>query len=116
MPYTSYALFKAIRSHQISSPKVEPSARFGTPNACNLCHLDKTLAWSQEKLSDGTAKKQVTLSDEQQNTPPRCSGLSKDMQPAGHRRMAHRLGAAQKASGKDWLARLRPNCCEIHTA
>src|SRR5688572_27906486 len=52
MPYTTYALFKAIRSHQISSPRVEASSRFGTPNACNLCHLDKTLAWTQAKLMD----------------------------------------------------------------
>ncbi|MCA9689722.1 MAG: hypothetical protein KC636_08930, partial [Myxococcales bacterium] len=41
MPHTSYGLLKAIRSHEVSSPSVEESARFRRPNACNLCHLDR---------------------------------------------------------------------------
>ena len=36
MPHTSYALFRAVRSHQISSPAVQASVRFGTPNALGL--------------------------------------------------------------------------------
>src|SRR4030095_10106030 len=39
MPLTSYALFGAIRSHQIKSPELDGSARFGVPNACNLCQI-----------------------------------------------------------------------------
>jgi hypothetical protein len=50
MPYTTYGLLKAIRSHQIDSPTVGASLRTGRPNACNQCHLDKTLAWSAEYL------------------------------------------------------------------
>ena len=51
MPYTSYALFKAIRSHQIGSPSYESSVRYGVPNACNLCHLDKSLDWAGRELA-----------------------------------------------------------------
>ena len=51
MPHTTYALLGAIRSHQIEAPSVEKSIRYGTPNACNLCHLDQTLAWSQEAMN-----------------------------------------------------------------
>ncbi len=51
MPYTSYGLLKAIRSHTIDSPTVQASVATGRPNACNQCHLDKTLAWSASYLN-----------------------------------------------------------------
>ncbi|MFG0331747.1 MAG: multiheme c-type cytochrome, partial [Maioricimonas sp. JB049] len=52
MPHTSYAIFAAIRSHRIQSPSVRAGARGARPNACNLCHLDKTKGWAAEKLAD----------------------------------------------------------------
>ncbi|HEX6766255.1 MAG TPA: multiheme c-type cytochrome [Polyangiaceae bacterium] len=55
MPYTSYALFKGIRSHRIDSPNGNDNTRTAAfnarPNACNLCHLDRTLAWTRETLA-----------------------------------------------------------------
>lgn len=51
MPYTSYALFTAIRSHRIDSPSALATAESGRPNACNLCHLDRTLRWTATKLA-----------------------------------------------------------------
>jgi hypothetical protein len=50
MPYTSFGLLKAIRSHQVSNPTVQESLETGRPNACNLCHLDKTLDWTARQL------------------------------------------------------------------
>jgi len=50
MPHTTYGLYKAIRSHQVSSPSVQSSLNTGRPNACNQCHLDKTFAWAAEHL------------------------------------------------------------------
>jgi predicted CXXCH cytochrome family protein len=47
MPKTSYALRRATRSHRIDSP-APSSAR---PNACNLCHLDRSLAWTAAELA-----------------------------------------------------------------
>jgi hypothetical protein len=52
MPFTSYALFKGIRSHRIDSPSAEKSLVGGKPNACNLCHLDRTLRWTADHLAD----------------------------------------------------------------
>jgi predicted CXXCH cytochrome family protein len=52
MPYTTYALLTAMRSHRISNPSVGDSVRFGKPNACNLCHLDRTLKWTSQHLAD----------------------------------------------------------------
>ncbi len=50
MPYTTYGLLKAIRSHQVSNPSALESLQTGRPNACNLCHLDKTLASTADTL------------------------------------------------------------------
>lgn len=52
MPHTSFALMGAIRSHRIDSPSVANEIQSGRPNACNLCHLDRTLEWTAEKLHD----------------------------------------------------------------
>jgi predicted CXXCH cytochrome family protein len=51
MPLTSYALFKTIRSHRIDSPSAVRTATTGRPNACNLCHLDRSLRWTAETLA-----------------------------------------------------------------
>jgi hypothetical protein len=51
MPFTTYGLLKAIRSHQINSPSVQGSLETGWPNGCNQCHQDRTLAWTADYLS-----------------------------------------------------------------
>ena len=63
MPHTSYALFKAIRSHQIDSPRVTPTGPNSRPNACNLCHLDRTLQWTAEHLTSWHQHPPVTLGE-----------------------------------------------------
>src|SRR5262249_39684662 len=52
MPKTSYALLSAVRSHRIDSPSAASTVATGRPNACNLCHLDRTLAWTARWLSE----------------------------------------------------------------
>ncbi len=39
------------RSHRISVPSDRQILATGMPNACNLCHLDQSLAWTQEALN-----------------------------------------------------------------
>jgi len=65
MPHTTYGLLKAIRSHQVDSPGLKASLATGRPNACNLCHLDKTLAWTQDNLSQWPRVEKVDLTHEQ---------------------------------------------------
>jgi predicted CXXCH cytochrome family protein len=48
MPRTSYALRTAIRSHRIDVPEAHGAP--GRPNACNLCHLDRSLDWTARTL------------------------------------------------------------------
>lgn len=105
MPHTTYALFKGIRSHQIQSPRVDRSVRYGTPNACNLCHLDRTLEWTQEQLATRYGQPKVELTAEQQRT---AGGVLWAIQGNAAQRAiaAWHLGwePAQKASGTDWMA------------
>lgn len=105
MPHTTYALFSAIRSHQIQSPRADASARFGTPNACNLCHLDRTLAWTQDQLVSRYGHRPVALSREQQDTSAALLWL---LQGNAAQRVitAWHVGwePAQRTSGTDWLA------------
>jgi hypothetical protein len=105
MPYTTYGLLKTIRSHQISSPSVDATVMTGRPNACNLCHLDKTLAWTSEYLGRWYGAPPTTLSDEDRTVAASLVTLLKG--DAGQRAIvAQSMGwtPALKASGGGWMA------------
>ena len=63
MAHTTYGLLKAIRNHQIEAPSIQTNLDTGRPNACNLCHLDKTMEWSADYLEEwyGQPKPSLTL-------------------------------------------------------
>jgi len=65
MPHTSFALMGAIRSHRVDSPSVANEVQSGRPNACNLCHLDKTLEWTSRKMASWYGHKPVELDRDQ---------------------------------------------------
>ncbi|HET8940202.1 MAG TPA: multiheme c-type cytochrome [Polyangiales bacterium] len=50
MPHTSWGLLKAMRTHRIGNPSVSETLDTGRPNACTLCHLDKSLRWTATML------------------------------------------------------------------
>jgi predicted CXXCH cytochrome family protein len=64
MPYQVYSLLTTHRSHRISSPRIKDSLGTGKPHACNLCHLDRSLAWTQERLVEWYPVKPVRLEEE----------------------------------------------------
>ena len=68
MPHTSYALMGGIRSHRIDSPKVRAPQKNEKPNACNLCHLDKTLQWTADNLTHWYGHESITLEHSHQQT------------------------------------------------
>jgi hypothetical protein len=68
MPYTTYGLTKALRSHTITSPSVSASLATGRPNACNQCHLDRSLAWAAEHLSEWYGHEPPALDGDQERT------------------------------------------------
>ena len=104
MPYTTYGLLRALRSHQISSPTVAASVNTGRPSACNLCHMDKTLRWTSEYLEQWYRTPSVALNrDEQQVSASLLWVLRGD---AGQRALvAWSMGwkPAQQASGTAWM-------------
>jgi len=53
MPRYTQGIDEISRTHRISHP-VEPSMiSKGAPNACNLCHLDKSVQWTLDELKRG---------------------------------------------------------------
>jgi hypothetical protein len=102
MPFTSYGLLKTIRSHQISSPSVASARSTGRPTACNLCHVDKTLAWTGEYLAQWYGQAKPAL-DEPDVSSALLMALTGD---AGQRAIAAQAMGwkpAQEASGTDWM-------------
>jgi len=51
MPYTAYALLMATRSHRMDGPRATGRGGRDRPNACNLCHLDRSIGWAEVQLS-----------------------------------------------------------------
>ena len=103
MPYTTYGLLRALRSHQISSPTVQASVETGRPNACNLCHLDKTLAWTSEHLANWYQTPKPSLGHDEETIAASLLWLLKG--DAGQRALtAWSMGwkPAQDASGSGW--------------
>ncbi len=105
MPYTTYGLLRAIRGHRIESPSVAVSVQTGRPNGCNLCHLDRSLGWTERYLTRWYGVKPTPLSPEQaQVSAAVLWALRGD---AGQRALiAWHMGwtPAREASGQQWLA------------
>jgi predicted CXXCH cytochrome family protein len=105
MPHTTYGLLKAIRSHWIDSPTAASTLRTGRPNACNLCHLDRTLAWTGEHLGRWYGQPRPPLGDDQQRYSAALLALMRG--EAGQRALAawsFGWAPAQAASGRGWMA------------
>jgi hypothetical protein len=104
LPHTSYGLLRGIRSHQVSSPTVQESLAYGRPNACNLCHLDRTLAWTADQLHAWYGQAVPELARDDREISAAVQWLLKG--DAGQRALvAWGMGwaPAQQASGRDWL-------------
>ncbi|MCB9892571.1 MAG: C cytochrome precursor [Planctomycetes bacterium] len=67
MSHTTYGLLKAIRSHTIDSPRVNVTLATERPNACNLCHLDRTLVWTEEHLRTWYRQEPVAIPSERRD-------------------------------------------------
>lgn len=57
MPRYTQGLDELIRTHRITHPVEEKMVAAGSANACNLCHLDKSLRWTLNELDKGWGKK-----------------------------------------------------------
>ena len=104
MPYTTYGLLKTIRSHRISSPSVLTTLQTSRPNACNLCHLDKTLEWAADYLSEWYGQVKPELAEEQKEISAAVLQLLKgDAAQRAIQAAAFGWQPAQDVSGTDWM-------------
>ena len=104
MPRTTFGLLHAMRSHQVSVPTAKESLDYGRPNACNLCHLNKTLDWTVDKLQTWYNQPKPQLPDDDQKIAAAVQWTLKG--DAGQRALiAWAMGwkPAQEISGGDWL-------------
>lgn len=105
MPYTTWGLLKAIRTHQVNSPDTAVSQTTGRPNACNLCHLDQTLGWTADWLEEWYEVPHPELTADEETIAASILWLLKG--DAGQRAlMAWALGwePALEVSGSAWTA------------
>ena len=51
MPTRTYMVVDARRDHSFRVPRPDFSVAYGTPNACNQCHKDKSAKWSAETVA-----------------------------------------------------------------
>jgi predicted CXXCH cytochrome family protein len=111
MPYQVYSLLTTHRSHRIERLRIKDSLGTGKPHACNLCHLDKSLGWTQDRLVEWYGKTPEALPAEERKY---ASALLHLCRSDARTRVvvagAFSWPAAQAASGTDWagpvLARL----------
>ena len=103
MPHTTFGLYVAMRSHRIDNPSAAVSAKTGRPNACNICHLDRTLSWTAEKLTEWYGHEPVSLTDDEKKIAASVLWMTAGNGPQ-RAIMAWAMGwkPAQEASGRQW--------------
>ena len=53
MPRVVMGIDHVVRTHRISSPTDPRMLAAAAPNACNLCHLDRSITWTLDELRRG---------------------------------------------------------------
>jgi predicted CXXCH cytochrome family protein len=103
MPYTSYGLLGATRSHRVDSPTPSGADTRARPNACNLCHLDKTLNWTAEHLTRWYQQPSASLGEEHRSV---AAGVLWTLRGDAAQRAvtawSMTWGPAREAAGTDW--------------
>jgi len=51
MPTKNYMVIDVRRDHSMRVPRPDQSFLYGTPNACNNCHSDKTPKWASDQIN-----------------------------------------------------------------
>lgn len=51
MPRTTYGLLRAIRAHRIDAPRARAAGPGERPDACSLCHVERSAAWTARAIA-----------------------------------------------------------------
>jgi hypothetical protein len=63
MPKVNEGLQDVVRTHLIFSPTEPKTLSRNHPNACNLCHLDKNVDWTIDRLAEWYSLDKATISE-----------------------------------------------------
>jgi hypothetical protein len=105
MPPQVYSLMTTHRSHRIQVPALADTLDTGKPHACNLCHLDKSLGWTRDRLAEwpGKGGPARQLSPEEETTAAAVLDLARaDARTRVVVAGAFSNPAAHAAAGTDW--------------
>ncbi len=93
MPRTVHGILDDVmnRTHRISSPTERKILDNGLPNACNLCHLDQSVAWAVENMREWSPDLKLPKAPEAALTTP-----------AGDLFLKHPLGALRAVIADAW--------------
>ena len=58
MPSRTYMVIDPRRDHSFRIPRPDLSVEFRTPNACTICHDDKSASWAAERVAEWYVPKQ----------------------------------------------------------
>ncbi|MEP7276807.1 MAG: tetratricopeptide repeat protein, partial [Betaproteobacteria bacterium] len=56
MPTTTYMVVDPRHDHSMRIPRPDVSAKFGMPNACNICHANQSAQWAAEAIRRWTGR------------------------------------------------------------
>jgi hypothetical protein len=96
MPRIVQGVSDVVRSHRISSPSDAAMLAAGAPNACNLCHLDRSIGWTVRAIEDGWGRR-LAIDDAWLRSYPRLDAPVGDHWIAGADRSARIAAAAAYA-------------------
>ncbi|MEM6580041.1 MAG: tetratricopeptide repeat protein [Pseudomonadota bacterium] len=92
MPETVYMGIDARRDHSMRVPRPDLSVTLGTPNACNMCHIDQDAQWALNSLrqwgtdfrdtSTHKARTFARFDMGDRSVVPRIAGLANDVEAA----------------------------------
>ena len=103
MPHKSFGLFKAIRSHRIDSPTTAMTLDRRRPNACVLCHVDRTTPWIDARLVEWHGHEKAKVSEMAEELSPAVAFLISG-DAVQRSVLAWNVGREESriASGDDW--------------
>lgn len=70
MPGKYYMQRHFRHDHSIRIPRPDLSAKYGTPNACNVCHKNKTPQWAAKEIEKRHGKPKLNFADAVFSTQP----------------------------------------------
>lgn len=102
MPRITMGIDRYVRSHRISSPANHAMLSAGAPNACNLCHLDRSIRWTLAELHLPAGDLDAF------GEPDEAAGAAWLASPEPDLRVTAAMAYARSPLGRYALAELRP--------